>query len=581
MENKYHEILLRLSLMVIVFILFGIAENVYSQQQVEPAATPCDIEIQCLLDTISNYSFHMTKMPYSGPYPDPPQGGCIMDNPNWFAFLAGDYLVRLTINVKDCTQGSSGQGVQLTVYRGEPTCNIIGDNLIVTGLEYIAGNCQPAMTPGTYTYTFNTTPGHTYFILLDGYGSSLCEVNINVEQGGILPTLDEPVQPGRVYTDGFNGPDSLCLGAKRYTFSIDNFPIGASHAIWALPNGDTLKSKLGSSEITVVDSLQQFFSAPGEIELCVSVLNACDQSPFACRTYYIDEPGIAASSVEICYGEVYNWVYDIDTKELGPGIHNFEEIAENPEGCLVEYQLELTITPFDDVFIHDLEDEYCFGDVIEVIGSHDSGEFRTNGLGHYLTNHGDGTATFRIDRMVDSIHLYYTYTDTILGCSITAEHIIRDIFPQPRLNHKDEIVLETGDSVTIGVQPEDSVLYTWSTGETGSYITVKEGGDYTLTAVDTISGCENSIVINVTVIVSVISIEETKLNLYPNPFKDMLTIESLDYNGGFKLMNTQSVIYTDGMFRQGETLRINSSSWPTGTYYMILEDARSIKLIKQ
>ncbi len=580
MKKQYSDFLLSLSFMIVAFILSGIAINAYSQTQVEPSYTPCDAnDLQCDLDTINTYLFQMTYMPYDGPYPDPPQGGCGMDNPNWFAFVAGDSILKVTLDVRHCTTGSSGPGVQMTIYDGDPQCSINGSNLFVQGLNYIAGRCNPPMDMGTYTYVFSATPGHTYYILLDGWSSSLCEININIEQGGVLPALDQPVQPGRVYTDGFNGPDSLCLGAKRYTFSIDDFPIGAAQAIWVLPNGDTLISELGSSEITIIDSIYNFFSEPGEFELCVSVVNPCDQSPFACRTYYIDEPGIAFSSAEVCYGEIYNWLYDIDTKELGPGGYIFEEFAETPQGCLVEYHLELTITPFDDVFIEPLEGPYCIGDVIEITGSHDSGKFYTDRWDDFLTDHGDGTATF-ITGAMDFVHLFYTYTDTVLGCSTTADYIISNITPLPILYNSDTSI-ESGDSAIIGVQPEENVVYSWSTGETGSYISVTEEGDYTLTAVDTISGCENSIVINVTVVVSVISIEETKLNLYPNPFKNMLTIESLDYIGRFKLMNSQSVIYTDGMFRQGEILRINSSSWPPGTYYMILEGARSIKLIKQ
>lgn len=426
MKKQYTDFLLRLSFLVATFILSGIAINAYSQVRVEPAATPCDIEIQCLLDTVSNYSIQMTTMPYSGPYPDPPQGGCGMDNPHWYAFVAGHSILTVTIQVKNCTQGSSGPGVQFTIYQGDPTCNIINDTLTVAGLEFLSGQCKPSMAMGTYAYVFRATPGHTYYFLLDGYANSLCEVSINIQQERVLPPLDQ------------------------------------------------------ASE----------------------------------------------------------------------------------------------------VFIEPLEDSYCAGDIIEITSSHDTGGFYTNGWDDYLTDNGDGTASFLIGENMDFVHFYYTYADTSLGCLITADYIIENIIPLPILYH-DEVSIDSGDSATIGVEPEENVVYTWSTGETGSYITVTEGGDYTISAIDTISGCENSIVINVTVVVSVISIEETKLNLYPNPFKDMLTIESLDYNGGFKLMNTQSVIYTDGMFRQGETLRINSSSWPPGTYYMILEDSRSVKLMKQ
>lgn len=319
------------------FIIHG------QETEVDPSPDPCTIDVQCGFQAINNYVIEMGNMPYSGPYPDPPQSGCGLDNPNWFAFVAGGTAVTLTINVAHCSQGSSGPGVQLTIYEGDPECNISPGSAIITGLTYIAGRCSPAMSPGVYTYTFNTVPGYTYYMLLDGWGSSLCTVEVSIEQGGEPPALEETIEPEEVYLPEFDGPDTICLGANEIMICADDLPFGAAYTLWAMPNGDTVRSEIGAPCVL----LENAFNEVGEVELCVAAASDCDVSPFECRTYTIAPLETIEIDAEICEGEDYFWEFDdINASGLDPGEHHFDMMVEaSAEGCMQEHKLNLIVKP--------------------------------------------------------------------------------------------------------------------------------------------------------------------------------------------------------------------------------------------
>ncbi len=354
MKKLYSFSLKNIAYTLSTFLILLCSVQVEAQPPVTvyPTFMPCEAEPVCGFKQINKYFLAMDAHPGQYNYPGFPVG-CALHDPNWFAFVAGATQVSITISIANCSGGSAS--LQFTIYSGDPECQESPPH--VSGLDVVAGNCD--CINGTQTYTFNTTPGFTYYMVFDGCAGALCEVTVTVEQGGQPPQLDNTVMPQDIQLPEFNGPDTICLGADEITICADELPEGAAYTLWILPNGDTIKSDIGSPCVT----LENIFNQEGSFDVCVAAANDCDTSDYECKTYFIRDLTPIEETATICEGSDYNWPYDpsIDFTSLSPGEHEFSAFVETATGgCSREYILHITVLDENDENPTEVDTIICY-----------------------------------------------------------------------------------------------------------------------------------------------------------------------------------------------------------------------------
>lgn len=155
--------------------------------------------------------------------------------------------------------------------------------------------------------------------------------------------------------------------------------------------------------------------------------------------------------------------------------------------------------------------------------------------------------------------------------------IVGKIFLDGLINNGIEIIVSynTGNnSFMVSVLNDDISNYsiTWNTNETTATINnINASANYTVTLTKTATGCSNSKTVNVASVTGVKYANAIgKLNIYPNPTVDFLTVETQEkeYNLsifdaiGNKVKDYQHNFKTNGV--------INVSALPKGVYYVVV-----------
>lgn len=126
------------------------------------------------------------------------------ENMYWMAFTPCEATVELRITPSNCTNSISTLGIQSGIYSG---CDF---------KEVLACDSKSIIEPITLTAS-NFVPGQTYYLYVDGYSGSVCDVQIQAIQG--IDT--NPVN--FTSTGGFSvtGENAICTdGFKPYKYSI-------------------------------------------------------------------------------------------------------------------------------------------------------------------------------------------------------------------------------------------------------------------------------------------------------------------------------------------------------------------------
>lgn len=311
-----------------------------------PALCPCDVEIICGFEALDGYCLEMPpNLVTSSTFVGCPNN--VIDNPAWFAFVAGEEFLDMDLIPSNCSQGAFFSiGIHWAIYTGTPDCTGSGADCVFTGLTPELTSCG---CPGNFTHNISipTVPGQTYYVLIDGCGGSQCDIEIVVNEGGEPPSAGVITEfdLSDVFLPEFAGPDTICLGAEGFTFGI-NAPEGAAFSIWEFPDGEVVVTPQGVFEIEIPGS---YFEEEGPFELCVSVANNCDTSAVVCREFFVLQIAPELEEDEICQYEDYNWDFFIESSILPPGIHEFTSVRIGSFGCEFDGILELTI--------HDVNDD--------------------------------------------------------------------------------------------------------------------------------------------------------------------------------------------------------------------------------
>lgn len=303
----------------------------------------------------------IAQKPYpTGPLTWPGCGGSFaLHNPNWVTFVAGSNNITLDIIIDACQNGG---GAQVAVYgpldcalefdttEMEPGIDPTADQLL-SNCSFV--NCQQ----GNIVFDVNTIPGEIYGIVFDGCNGDICDVSIEVEDGGDAPSLDGTLEEP-VFDNAGLGPDSLCEGATTI-FSLENEIQGACATTWELVDDmgnivyDTTTTGVGNQ----VTSIEYTFDVPGEYELCVVATNLCDETDPTCIPIIVFPLETIEERDTICEGGDMNsgtYVWDGPlgnpvTPNNGPidvfrtGLTRYTGTEVNALGCEVEVVLDLFV----------------------------------------------------------------------------------------------------------------------------------------------------------------------------------------------------------------------------------------------
>ena len=503
---------------------------------------------------------------------------CAFHNPNWIVFIAGDGPeLSLEIEISNCSQLN---GVQLAMYDLGTDVDFTdpaGSPGLYPVPEMLVTSCDLASSPqiGTVSISTESTAGHFYGVVVDGWAHDQCQVsiiqatNVGYSEEFTLDSLPELEMGGIEY--GFSG-DTLCLGARDVKIELSEEVEDATAYRWEV-NGQFI-------QMTDLHYAEFEFTEEGVQEVCVRAMRNCDLSDEICRTLYIspwDSTSVEFQTDNICYNESYVWTDEngefIETIEadLLSGLHFFEKTFYNSEGCpLSIHHLELLKS--DSIhFTFETSDVSCFGGNDGVV------------LDYEISG---GIAPVHFETELDSLHMleagFYNYqiTDSI-GCEVLGyieieeppelQIEIVELGPSGEMNNEGYIIIE----IEGGTAPYQ---YEWYLD--GNLIAQNQNlfelaaGVYTLIVKDA-HDCE-VMEHDITVEIDVSSSEQLEIHgdvgLFPNPVYDRLTVVSDHWRGEFQMSIYNTLgqrIHEGTVFLDGEA-SIDVGHLSPGSYFFHL-----------
>ncbi|HZV69140.1 MAG TPA: T9SS type A sorting domain-containing protein [Saprospiraceae bacterium] len=187
----------------------------------------------------------------------------IINNPQYFQFIATATDVQVQIHVDNC---SSGLGLQsaIVTFCGWQPCP--GGNVPCADIL----DCNPGTSPGG-TMVLNASGlviGQTYWLLIDGNTESVCQYTIEYLTGVFEPQIYEEI------TMGESIPAVVCQGFDDFIMTAGPYITNAQAYEWHLEwNTTIITSPLPFNTIDIANN------APvGTWDICVRAFSGCDTS---------------------------------------------------------------------------------------------------------------------------------------------------------------------------------------------------------------------------------------------------------------------------------------------------------------
>ncbi len=208
--------------------------------------------------------------------------GCIssaLNNPDWFAFIAGSTTIVLTVTPSDCVPGPGGNsGMQGAIYAGSCTGPMIASQCACTTQAFTLGAA-------------NFIPGTTYYLLFDGCAGVVCDYEIEVVTGStasVEPALTNLDASGEVF----------CVGASgQYEGDGPNF----DEAIFAWSITPPIGIFLSGQNAALAE-IQ--WTQTGEAQVCLDIANGCGGASQICKTATVisNQSLSVAGETQVCSG---------------------------------------------------------------------------------------------------------------------------------------------------------------------------------------------------------------------------------------------------------------------------------------
>jgi len=389
-----------------------------------PTLSWCEADLLCGISELDSHAFSMKESNVNEP-----NFACstTFHDPHWFAFVAGSNTATLSFLISECI---SGAGVQIEAYLlpwTDSTSTLT--DCVIDGVSDPLLDCmffQIPQQPGTMpTLSFPTEIGDIYGIVIDGWGEDLCEIEILVNEGAVMPMLDTitPLPPVWEETSFPFLGDTLCSGSANVLFTAPETS-GISRFRWTM-NGVSVNDGL-NSESVLLD-----FPVAGTYQICIQKTSPCSTSDTACieviASDFIPE-NISIDTSIICAESLFVDARTFEGFEQKSGI-----VFSLPDGRVLESDtfriyhtgthVISTNTCSDSIFIH-VNDPFVITDSI-IFGNCFSSEIQlsTELLDDvaYLWSTGDTTAS--VDGLTFGWH-DVTITAQNIPCNILRSYFI-------------------------------------------------------------------------------------------------------------------------------------------------------------
>lgn len=188
-----------------------------------------------------------------------------VENAQWLGFIAGADHAAFTVTPADC---ANGDGVQIALYEdcmGMPVACAMG--------EMNGGNLPVVLD-------VPLTPGHNYFLLIDGFAGDQCDFSVAVSPESAV------YEPPLGSIGSVTGPAQVCPGSTL-PYSVSSV-FGASAYIWSGPPGamiDTMPLPVTIAGNAGTTAMITFGDVGGVI--CVQAANSCNQTPVCSNPYNV------------------------------------------------------------------------------------------------------------------------------------------------------------------------------------------------------------------------------------------------------------------------------------------------------
>lgn len=267
--------------------------------------------------------------------PTGPNTTYILNNPNWFGFVASTDKISIQLNIDRCTNIFIQNGAQAILYEltgsiGDvPECDV--SILPLTAVQSGGFPVCECLQGGGLFDNIQTVPGRTYYMVFDGCVGDICDIHIKILSGGNPPTAQD-LDSLWVSNDSGLQSDTLCgIGNLALTTtSIED----ATEYRWYLGQNDTLIS----NDTTISIAANNY---AGDTRICVQAYNECLQSSNQiCRTIHIIPSNqILLNEISLCEGDsifihdqwigpIQNQASDIfDTIYAEPIVDTFESLC--------------------------------------------------------------------------------------------------------------------------------------------------------------------------------------------------------------------------------------------------------------
>ncbi len=228
--------------------------------------------IICSLECLDGFT---ATMP-STLLPDQPEFLCgnsgTPNNLSWFAFVAGDTLIDITITPTNCVTGS--------VFSGNPGDNLIG---IQSGIYSSCGfteedivtcfwDCYSAQGDPVNLTSTEFIPGEVYYLFVDGCGGSVCDYTVTVNTAMQAFEVPEIITITNEYNFDLEN-DTICQGAE-VAFMLDSLDLDIEFS-WSI-NPPTSEYPAGIHPVTDTNTVSFVFSDEGVFDIIVYAFNECD-----------------------------------------------------------------------------------------------------------------------------------------------------------------------------------------------------------------------------------------------------------------------------------------------------------------
>jgi len=378
----------------------------------------------------------------------PPACGTSVQAPGvWYTVIGNGGNITADL----CT--GTGFDTKINVYTGDCTAPVcVGGNDDACGLQS--------------SYTWLSTPGTLYYILVQGFGTAVGNFTLTV-------TLTNPTAP----VISANGSTVFCNG-NTVDLSSD-----LTDVVW---------NTTETTPIITVSAAGDYFAVVTDANGCTAASNIITVTTTAPAV-----PVITSTGSLTCEGndvilsttstDALTWLPNFETSNsitiTGITSGNYTVIATDANGCTSESAVEFVqINPLPVAQI-------AANGATTICGTGSSVDITATGGVTYLWNDNTtNTATITASAAGD---YFCTVTDAI-GCSAVSNTITVSLFPTPAtptVTASGALVFCDGGAVTLSSSTADA--YDWGSGNTQQDLVVNTSGNYSVTTTDA-NGCTAS-----------------------------------------------------------------------------------------